>query len=145
MTGGEDELSQLLGRAGLEIVTDRRIEDVLPPRVAWRPLVSVDTEPAHVIRDDRPDALAEINRQWHRLAVEHHVIGEDGEFLIHVSANVRGSGGRRDRWTRVRLAAEWDLAGVLGDRPGEPEFVTLSTDGGALLGATCEEYEVADR
>ncbi|MBC6457913.1 hypothetical protein [Actinomadura sp. HBU206391] len=31
---------------------------------------------------------------------------------------------------------------MLGDRPGQPEFVTLSTDGGALVGVTTEEFEV---
>ncbi|KJY42726.1 hypothetical protein VR41_06605 [Streptomyces sp. NRRL B-1568] len=31
---------------------------------------------------------------------------------------------------------------MLGERPGQPEFVTLSMDGEALLGATTEEYEV---
>jgi hypothetical protein len=41
--------------------------------------------------------------------------------------------------TRVRLAAKWDLAGVLGERPGQPEFITLSTDGDALLAATTED------
>jgi hypothetical protein len=129
--GGRDELVELLGRAGLEIVGDWRVEEVLPPPAVWR----------HVtVGSDRPDLVTELNAQWHRLASEAGILGEDGVFLIDVAGNWTGCAPRR--WVRVRLTADWDLAGVLGERPGQPEFVTLSTDGDVLVGATTEEYSV---
>lgn len=140
MTGGRDELAELLQRAGLEIVEGPPTEVVLPPRAAWRPVVSFEAEPTVAVRLDRPDLVAELNDQWHRLAVKAGIVGKDGVFLIDVAGNWTDCATRA--WTRVRLAAQWDLAGVLGERPGRPEFVTLSTDGITLLGATSEEYEV---
>ncbi|MFH9725397.1 PE-PGRS family protein [Streptomyces sp. NPDC017254] len=140
MTGGREGLEELLRRAGLEIVGDGRIEEVIRPWAAWRPVISYEAEPTVTVRSDRPELVAELNEQWHRLAVDLGIIGEDGAFLI--SAAVGAAGGGLPRWTRVRLTDRWDLAGVLGTRPGQPEFVTLSTDGDALIGATTEEYDV---
>ncbi|QLH24638.1 PE-PGRS family protein [Streptomyces sp. Rer75] len=139
MTGGRDELSQLLRRAGLEIL-EWRIENVLSPSAAWRPVIAGDTQPTATVGGELPDLVAQINAQWHRLAAKHKVMDDDGAFLIDVAGPWTGCGPRR--WTRVRLTDQWDLAGVLGDRPGQPEFVTLSTNGDVLLGATSEEYEV---
>lgn len=42
----------------------------------------------------------------------------------------------------MRLAEQWDLAGLLGSRAGQPEFVAMSLDGESVLGVTCEEYAV---
>jgi hypothetical protein len=132
--GGRDELVELLGRAGLEVVGDRRVEEVLPPPFAWRHVVGWETEPTVAVADDRPDLVAELNAQWHRLATGAGILGGAGVFLVDFS----GSGG----WVRVRLTDDWDLAGVLGPRPGQPEFLTLSLDGDAMVGATTEEYAV---
>lgn len=139
MTGWREEFAGLMERAGLEIVGDwPGDEDVLPPQAAWRPVAAMGTEPAATVRYDRPGLVSEINAQWHRLAVEYGVIGEDGVFLVDVADSRSGPG----RWVRVRLGAAWDLAGVLGERPGRPEFVTVAVDGESLLGVTCEEYDV---
>ncbi|MFF4696123.1 PE-PGRS family protein [Streptomyces chattanoogensis] len=140
MTDGREEPAELLRRAGLEVVEGRDTGALPPPRVAWRSVAAYDAVPTVAVRDDRPDPVAELNAQWHRLAVAHGVLGEhgDGEFLVHVGGSRAGT----KAWTRVRLTERWDLAGVLGDRPGRPEFVTLSPNGAALLGATCEEYDV---
>ncbi|MFB6943247.1 PE-PGRS family protein [Streptomyces sp. NPDC060286] len=140
MTGGRAKLMELLRGAGLEVVGDGRIEEVLPPRAAWRPLLPGGAKPTAAVRGNLPDLAAELNAQWHRLAVDNRVIGEDGVFLVDVAGNWTGCAPRR--WTRVRLAGRWDLAGVLGERPGQPEFVTLSKDGNTLIGVTTEEDEV---
>ncbi|MFJ2932985.1 PE-PGRS family protein [Streptomyces sp. NPDC087219] len=140
MTGEREKLVERLRRAGLDVVEGDRVEEVMRPWAAWRPVISGNTTPTVAVRTDTPELVAELNRQWHRLAIEHGIIGADGAFLIHVAGS--GSGAARTRWTRVRLTDRWDLAGVLGERPGRPEFVTLSTDGDALLGATTEEYDV---
>ncbi|MER5961445.1 PE-PGRS family protein [Streptomyces sp. NPDC002057] len=141
MAGGRDELMELLRRAGLEVVGDWRIEEVLPPRAAWRMIVSYEAKPTVAVRQDLPDLVAELNAEWHRLAADNGIIGADGVFLIDVGG--ASTGGRAPRqWTRVRLTDRWDLVGVLGERPGQPESVALSTDGTTLLGATTEEDEV---
>ncbi|MFI5801892.1 hypothetical protein [Streptomyces sp. NPDC051561] len=140
--GGRAGLGELLRCAGLELVGEQRRENVLPPRVAWRPMVAGSTEPTVAVSEDRADQVDELNAQWYRLAVEHGILDErgEGDFLIHVPGN--GGEPGAGEWTRVRLASEeWDLAGVLGERAGRPEFVTLSLDGEVLLGATAEEYE----
>ncbi|MFH9982486.1 PE-PGRS family protein [Streptomyces sp. NPDC017179] len=141
MPGGESELRELLERAGLEVVGHGRMNDARPAAVAWRPVISGNAVPTVAVRDDRPDQAAELNRQWHRLAVEHGVIDGNDEFLINVAE--RGCRSHWcSHWTRVRLAGQWDLAGVLGRRRGQPEFVAMSLDGESVLGATSEEYEV---
>ncbi|MFD6024130.1 PE-PGRS family protein [Streptomyces griseoluteus] len=134
MTDRHGELHELLHRAGLERVGP--VSVARPSRAAWRPVISASTKPTLAVPDDRPDLVAELNRQWHRLAVERGVIDGDGEFLI----NVAGQG--CTCWTRVRLTERWDLAGPLGPTAGQPEFVTMSPDGESVLGVTCEEYEV---
>ncbi|MFP3986014.1 PE-PGRS family protein [Streptomyces sp. E11-3] len=140
MTGGRDKLMELLQRAGLEVVGDWRIEEVLPPQAAWRPVISGDAKATVAVREDLSDLVAELNAQWHRLAAGNGIIGEDGVFLIDVAGHWTGCAPRR--WTRVRLTRQWDLAGALGERPGRPQFVTLSTDGSTLVGVTTEEDEV---
>lgn len=126
MTGGRDELARLLRRTG--------------PRAAWRPVIADDARPTATVRGVGPDVVGQVNAEWHRLAVKHRIIDENSVFLIDVAGSWTGCAPRR--WTRVRLTTRWDLAGMLGEHPGEPEFVTVSTDGEALLGATSEEYEV---
>ncbi|MFG3043845.1 PE-PGRS family protein [Streptomyces sp. NPDC048241] len=136
MTGDHGELHELLRRAGLEVVGAGQVPDARPPMAAWRPVIAASTEPTLAVRDDHADLVTELNRQWHRLAVEQGVFGGDGEFLISVANQGRVC------WTRVRLGEQWDLAGHLGSREGQPEFVTMSPDGESVLGVTCEEYEV---
>ncbi|WKU43347.1 PE-PGRS family protein [Streptomyces sp. VNUA116] len=144
MSGGREDaaFAQLLADAGLEAGGSGdagHAATALRPLAAWRPVIAFDAAPAAAVRRDSPDLVAELNAQWYRLATERGVIGADGAFLINVAeGRTPVSGG----WTRVRLAAQWDLAGVLGERPGQPEFVTLSLDGEALLGVTTEEYDV---
>ncbi|MFI8347315.1 PE-PGRS family protein [Streptomyces sp. NPDC085596] len=136
MTGDHGELHELLHGAGLEKVGDGRVSDVRHSRAAWRPVIAASTEPTLTVPDDHPDLVAELNRQWYRLAVERGVVNGDGEFLINVADQGCTC------WTRVRLGEQWDLAGLPGPRAGQPEFVTMSLDGESVLGATCEEYEV---
>ncbi|MFE1176719.1 PE-PGRS family protein [Streptomyces sp. NPDC058773] len=140
MTGGRDELVELLRCAGLEVMGEWRTEEVLPPRAAWRPIGAGGTAPAVRVGGDRPDLVAELNAQWHRFASGSGILRGDGVFLIDVAG--RWTGCLPRRWTRVRLTGRWDLAGVLGERSGHPGFVTVSMDGDTLLGMTCEGDEV---
>ncbi|WP_424709760.1 PE-PGRS family protein [Kitasatospora acidiphila] len=139
MTGGRrTELIELLQRAGLDPVGHGRVYDARPVAAAWRPVAAGDTEPTLAFPADHPDLVAELNRQWHQLAVEHGVLGADGEFLVGVAFPDSGY----QEWTRVRLTEQWDLAGHLGPKPGEPEFVAMSPDGESVLGTTTEEQAV---
>ncbi|MFK0105982.1 PE-PGRS family protein [Streptomyces sp. NPDC091217] len=131
-----DELVELLERAGLELAGEPRVEEVVPPSVAWRHVIAGDARPTAEVPLDRADLVAELNAQWHRLASEAGLPDGDGVFLLDFSGNPG------ERWVRVRLTDRWDLAGVLGERPGQPEFVTLSLDGDTLVGATTEKYTV---
>jgi hypothetical protein len=137
MTRGTVELEELLRRAGLEVVGERRIAYVPSPRFAWRAAVPGDAERVLCVAGDRPDQIGEFNARWHRLASEGGILGEDGVFLIDVAGHCTGSAPWA--WTPVRLTDRWDLAGVLGERPGEPKFVALSTDGDSLLATTPED------
>ncbi|MEU5951020.1 PE-PGRS family protein [Streptomyces sp. NPDC047525] len=140
MTGGSDELAELLRRAGLAIAGESRIENVLRPSAAWRGIGCGEARQVVAVRGDRHDLSAEVDAEWHRLAVDLGILGEDGVFLIDVAGDWTGCTPRR--WTRVRLAEDWSLAALLRKRAGRPEFVTLSMDGDALLGVTAEESEV---
>jgi hypothetical protein len=134
-------LRDLLHRAGLEIVGHGRVPDARPAATACRPVIAGNTEPTLAVPNDHPDLVAELNHQWHRLAFEHDVINAQGEFLISV-ANQGCACCERGHWTRVRLAEHWDLAGLLGPKSGQPEFVAMSTDGVSVLGSTTEEHAV---
>jgi hypothetical protein len=137
MTRGTAELGELLRRAGLEVVGERRVQEVPSPRFAWRATVPGDAERVVRVAGDRADPIGEFNAQWHRLAVAGGILDEDGVFLIDIADHC--TGGAPWDWTPVRLTDRWDLAGVLGERPGEPNFVALSTDGDSLLGTTSED------
>ncbi|MDN3021734.1 PE-PGRS family protein [Streptomyces sp. S.PB5] len=134
MAGGCEHIQQL-ERAGLEIAADQQIEEVLPVPFARRYVVEGEAEPTVKVRSERSDLADEVNAQWYRLASEAGILGADGVFLVDVGCSSR-------RWVRVRLGAAWDLAGALGERPGRPEFLTLSPDGDALVGATSGERDV---
>ncbi|MEU5404294.1 PE-PGRS family protein [Streptomyces sp. NPDC005963] len=140
MTDGNDKLMEMLRRTGLRIAGDWRTEEVVPPRAAWRLVVAREARPTVSVRADRADLVTELNAQWRRLGTESGLFGGDGVFLIDVAGNWTGCAPRP--WTRVQLTEQWDLAGVLGERPGQPEFITLSLDGDTLLGVTTEEDEV---
>lgn len=96
------------------------------------------TEPPVTAPGDHPDLVAELNRRWHGLAVEHGAIDTNGEFLISVAGQGSGCRGRPHR-TRARLPEQADPAGALGPEPGRPEFVAMSVDGESVLGASAEE------
>lgn len=141
MTEGTSEPGELLRRAGLEVVGHGGVSNARPAEAAWRPVVAGRTEPTVAVPHDHADLVPELNRQWHRIAVEHDVINTDGEFLVSVAGQSRACC-EHGHWTRVRLAEHWDLAGLLGPEPGRPEFVAMSLDGESVLAATTGEYAV---
>ncbi|MFJ7073562.1 PE-PGRS family protein [Streptomyces sp. NPDC098781] len=135
--GGRDGAVELLARAGLSVVGEWPVQEVVPPSFAWRHVVAGGEEPTVVVAAERHDLAAEVNAQWYRSASEVGIFGADEVFLIDFPAN------RTGRWFRVRLTDSWDLAGALGERRGQPEFVTMSQDGHCLVGATTGDGEVS--
>ncbi|MEU6240392.1 PE-PGRS family protein [Streptomyces sp. NPDC047024] len=155
MTGGDEALTALLRRTGLEIVGQGRVREARPVSAAWRPVITGDRGPTAAVPSDHPDLVAELNRQWHRLAAEHAVVDANGEFLISLAGQDCTCCGY-SRWLRVRLpeGAGWadrvdlaeltgraDLPGSAGRsaaEPGRPGFVAMSLDEESVLGTTVE-------
>ncbi|MEV6757631.1 PE-PGRS family protein [Streptomyces sp. NPDC051214] len=134
MTCGGDERAEWLRHVGWDVVGDGSGINVLPPKSAWRWVGSGEPRDVVAVRGDGPDVGVEVDAQWHRLAVDLGIVDEYGVFLIAVASERMCCAPRR--WTRVRLGAHWSLASI-AVRPAErsPEFVALSLDGDALLGA----------
>ncbi|WP_237525509.1 PE-PGRS family protein [Streptomyces sp. SID4985] len=161
MTGGDVALTALLRRAGLEIAGQGRVREARPVSAAWRPVITGDRGPTVAVPSDHLDLVAEVNRQWHRLATEHAVVDTNGEFLISLAGQDCACCGH-SRWMRVRLpegagrvdlagladpaglanpANPADLAGLAGGSAaerGRPGFVAMSVDEQSVLGTTVE-------
>ncbi|NGO78033.1 hypothetical protein G6045_20545 [Streptomyces sp. YC504] len=107
----QEELHELLGRAGLTVVEDVRPGRLFPPEAAWRIARGIAAP-------DGAAAEALDLAWWRRLA--------DGEFLIAVLGH--RIGGNDAWWTRVRYAGE-----EVPELDGARGFVALSLDGQVLL------------
>ncbi|MFD7604721.1 hypothetical protein ACFWAN_30260 [Streptomyces mirabilis] len=90
MTRETAELGDLLRRAGLEVVGERRVQEVPSPRFAWRAAVPGDAERVVRVAGDGADPIGEFNAQWHRLAVAGGILDEDGVFLIDIADHCTG-------------------------------------------------------
>ena len=137
MRGGSESFTDMLRRAGLDVVeVGAAPPEVLSPQAAWHAAMAGERGAACTVRADGPDAVDEVNAWWHRLATECGIVAADGTFLLDV-------GGRPVRWEsrlwrRVRLVDGWDLAGVLGERG----FMAIAATGDALVGVTRAGDEV---
>ncbi|MFF7211702.1 hypothetical protein ACFZAU_14390 [Streptomyces sp. NPDC008238] len=109
----QEELHDLLVRAGLTVVEDVRPGSLFPPEACWRIARGIVV----------PDAGAReaLDAAWWR-----RLRDADGEFLVAVLRH--RIGGNDSWWTRVRHAG----SGVPG-LTGDPGFVALSLDGQVLL------------
>ncbi|WP_151771900.1 PE-PGRS family protein [Streptomyces abyssomicinicus] len=131
MGATRNETEELLRRAGLEAVAPWRTEPVLSVRAAWRTVTGGGVPPSAEVPAGRP---AEADAAWNRLAAEAGILDAAGPgphpAVFLVQAGGRPHGPRM--WTRVRLASGAGPTGALGD------FVTLSLDGGTLIGVVTE-------
>ncbi|MFE6023873.1 hypothetical protein ACFQ6O_46930 [Streptomyces sp. NPDC056441] len=109
----QEELPELLARAGLTVVEDVRPGSLFPPEAGWRIARGI-AAPDGVAREALDAAW------WRRLC------DVDGEFLVAVLGH--RIGGNDSWWTRVRHAG----SGV-PELTGDPGFVALSLDGQVLL------------
>lgn len=99
-------------------------------------VASVETEPVVAVRQDHPDALSEVNRQWSLYASENGLFADDGTFLISVA----GRGSSKFGWARVKWSEGCALAERLQDE-GSPEYVGMSLDGRCICAVTTEECD----
>ncbi|MEV0675984.1 hypothetical protein AB0I60_05615 [Actinosynnema sp. NPDC050436] len=128
----------MLTAAGLEVLGTLDLAGDLAPAEAWRRVVSGTARPTVEVPDDTADADDRVDAEWRELALRHGVLADDGTFLI----SPPGSGAFTAPWTAVRLTDHTHLARHLTTNPNEPEFVTASADGTAIVGVTTEEYAV---
>ncbi|OKJ56082.1 hypothetical protein AMK28_14630 [Streptomyces sp. CB02115] len=100
-------------------------------------VAGIDVEPALTIDTATPDALKQLDLQWHQKAWPVLAGPESGAFLILPP----GGGGAAVGWVPVRDIAPPGLPSRIAAVTGTPEFVALSADGTHLCAVTEEEYE----
>ncbi|WKN14428.1 hypothetical protein NEH83_09505 [Streptomyces sp. JUS-F4] len=100
-------------------------------------VAGVDVEPSLTIDAATPDAMKQLDLQWHEKAWSVLTAPGSGEFFIMPP----GSGGSTVGWVSVRDIAPPGLPSRIAAATGTPEFVTLSADGTHLCAVTEEEYE----
>lgn len=104
---------------------------------AIRAVTGVEVKPAVTVPESRPEAAAELDRQWLAETVTFPLVSGTGEFLIVPP----GRGGSSVGWVLVRDSVETGLPSRVADATGSPEFVALSADGRHLCAVTSEEDE----
>ncbi len=96
-----------------------------------------DVEPTLTIDAGPPDALHQLDLQWHEKAWPVLAGPESGAFLILPP----GGGGAAIGWVPVTDIAPPGLPSRIAAVTGTAEFVALSADGTRLCAVTEEEYE----
>ncbi|MFF7590495.1 hypothetical protein ACFZCK_23710 [Kitasatospora purpeofusca] len=111
-----EHLSARLADSGLILVRVEETVTTCPPSAAFAATGCgpedgrVDT----VVEYDTPDPLGDVNRAWFAQATRFGLLGDTGEFLLLVNMHDDPYDGDL-RWARVRLGADWNVA---GNRPG---------------------------
>ncbi|PVC91930.1 hypothetical protein [Streptomyces sp. CS014] len=100
-------------------------------------VAGIDVEPTLTIDAATPDALKQLDRQWHEKAWPVLAGPGPGTFLILPP----GGGGAAVGWVPVQDIAPSGLPSRIAAATGTPEFVALSADGTHLCAVTEEEYE----
>ncbi|MFB6666115.1 hypothetical protein ACFWEB_27595 [Streptomyces parvus] len=104
---------------------------------AIRMVAGFDVEPTLTIDAGPPDALHQLDLQWHEKAWPVLVGPGSGTFLILPP----GGGGAAVGWVPVEGIALPGLPSRIAAVTGTAEFVALSADGTRLCAVTEEEYE----
>jgi hypothetical protein len=128
--------TELLDLCGLDVLGWRPPDSLPAPRHAAG-ITFGGTEPAATVPLAGEDLSRRVDAAWLQLAHEHHVVDEEGRFLI--TTTMEGP------WVPVRLQSEVHMAEHLvgrNARPGQAEFITMALDGRVMCGVTTEEYDV---
>ncbi|MET9768633.1 hypothetical protein [Streptomyces sp. NPDC006415] len=100
-------------------------------------VAGIEVEPTLTIDAAMPDALEQLDLQWHEKAWPLLAAPGPGAFFILPP----GGGGAAVGWVPVKDIAPPGLPSRVAAATGTPEFVALSADGVHLCAATEEEYE----
>ncbi|WP_408991601.1 hypothetical protein [Streptomyces sp. 1268] len=104
---------------------------------AIRMVAGFDVKPTLAIDAGPPDALEQLDLQWHEKAWPVLADPGSGAFLILPP----GGGGAAVGWVSVEDIALPGLPSRIAAVTGTAEFVALSADGTRLCAVTEEEYE----
>ncbi|WP_097877326.1 hypothetical protein [Streptomyces sp. ms184] len=96
-----------------------------------------DVEPTLTVDAATPDALKQLDLQWHEMAWPLFTAPGSGAFLILPP----GSGGVAIGWVPVKDIAPPGLPSRIAAVTGTADFIALSADGTHLCAVTEEEYE----
>jgi hypothetical protein len=127
---------EVLGRCDLEVLDVLPADSLPAPRRAVGITIG-GTEPAAKVPLVGPELSARVDTEWLQLARAHHIVDEQGRFLI--TTTMEGP------WVPVRIYGEFHMAEhLVGNNapPGHAEFVTMALDGSVMCGVTTEEYDV---
>jgi hypothetical protein len=132
-----------LRASGLEVLEAPYTAEGVPSEwAARRPVVSLGARPDYVVRDDAENMLLQLERNLLLLMESHGVLGPDRSFLISLTKrnDEVDDVDDVDGWVRVRLPeGPWNI-NELGPYDGEPDFITMSTEGRAVCGVSAEEW-----
>ncbi|MER6064332.1 hypothetical protein ABT167_24745 [Streptomyces sp. NPDC001792] len=136
---GKDRPSWLhvLERCDLQVLGATAPKDAPSVTTAIRAVAGFDVEPVAVIPAAIPQAVHELDRQWHHYAALGPLYDEKGEFLIIPPV----SGGSEIGWVRVSDPVGDMLPSRIAMVSGSPEFIAVSVDGRHMCAASVEEYD----
>ncbi|MDV9188531.1 hypothetical protein R6L23_09930 [Streptomyces sp. SR27] len=122
---------------GLTVSDDPAPSDALSPREAWQSVIHGEVQPAATVPLSHPQALTEVDRQWHVHAAQNELFGNDGSFLLSIS----GSGSWGFGWAVVKWSPRTELAPKLSKGEEGLDFVAMSLNGKSVCAVTEEEYD----
>ncbi|MFF7443400.1 hypothetical protein [Streptomyces sp. NPDC008122] len=126
-----------LEASGLRIQDYDRSPCLPDVRRAHLAFAGYEVKPTTTVSHARPDAAAELDRQWDSLATSAQLVDEYGEFCVPAP----GPGRDESQWIRVKDPVGADLPSRLLAGTGQAEFLAVSVDGRTLCAVSDEEYD----
>ncbi|MFI8963363.1 hypothetical protein ACIGO8_14765 [Streptomyces sp. NPDC053493] len=122
-------------RTGLEVSPVPAPDGIPGVQEALRSVVHWEVHPTATVPLSHPEALHEVDRQWHAHAERNGLFSGDGSFLLGIS----GPGVSRFGWAVVRWAPAVELAPRLSKPEEGLDFLAMSKDGKVVCAVTEEE------
>ncbi|WMX46174.1 hypothetical protein RGF97_16855 [Streptomyces roseicoloratus] len=126
-----------IAATGLTVSDDIAPDSVPPVLETVRSVANWEVKPSATVPLKHPNALQEVDRQWHLHAEDCGLFGQDGSFLLTIS----GSGTSAFGWASVKWSAGAELAPRLAKPEEGLDFVAMSVDGNVVCAVTEEEYD----
>ncbi|MFF0475120.1 hypothetical protein [Streptomyces sp. NPDC004284] len=96
-----------------------------------------EVKPTVSVSHARPDAAAELDRQWDSLSTSAQLVDEEGEFCMLAP----GPDTHEIGWLRVKDLVGANLPSRILAGTGHTEFLTVSVDGRTMCAVSDEEYD----